>query len=318
MPHHDPLPDLNALTLDGLYAHLRTGPFEGLIDRLIGLARDEDTGGAALQGDITAIATDAPNRPATAHLVAREAGVLAGGACAGDVMRAFGAQVSVTHHLADGQPIEEGSRILTLEGPLAHIVTVERTMLNLVCRLTGVATQTARYARAIGDAKARLYDTRKTTPGLRVLEKYAVRCGGGNAHRMGLHDAVLLKDNHIADITPDDLAAFVRSASERARDERPIRFVMCEVDRLDQFDALLTLPTGVVDIVLLDNMTPDTLSEASARRDAHAPTLELEASGGVTLDTIGEIARTGVDRISVGALTHSAMSIDLGLDIEPA
>ncbi len=318
MPHHDPLPDLNALTLDGLYAHLRTGPFEGLIDRLIGLARDEDTGGAALQGDITAIATDAPNRPATAHLVAREAGVLAGGACAGDVMSAFGAQVSVTHHLADGQPIEEGSRILTLEGPLAHIVTVERTMLNLVCRLTGVATQTARYARAVGDAKARLYDTRKTTPGLRVLEKYAVRCGGGNAHRMGLHDAVLLKDNHIADITPDDLAAFVRNASERARDERPIRFVMCEVDRLDQFDALLTLPIGIVDIVLLDNMTPDTLSEASARRDAHAPTLELEASGGVTLDTIGEIARTGVDRISVGALTHSAMSIDLGLDIEPA
>jgi nicotinate-nucleotide pyrophosphorylase (carboxylating) len=204
-----------------------------------------------------------------------------------------------------------------------ELLTLERTMLNLVGRLSGVATQTARYVHAMRSAngeapRAKLYDTRKTTPGLRVLEKYAVRCGDGHSHRMGLFDAVLIKDNHVAGLSPAELPAYVRQASERARELAggTLQFVMCEVDELEQLDALLTLPRGVLDIVLLDNMGVERLREAARRRDQMAPWLELEASGGVTIETIGAIATTGVDRISVGALTHSAVQLDVAMDMQ--
>jgi nicotinate-nucleotide pyrophosphorylase (carboxylating) len=162
-----------------------------------------------------------------------------------------------------------------------------------------------------------LYDTRKTTPGLRVLEKYAVRCGGGFCHRIGLFDAVLIKDNHLAGVSIAELPTFVARAAERAKGIAPrnTSFVECEVDSLEQLSALLTLPTGTLDIVLLDNMSVGQLKKACAMRDRANPKLELEASGGVNLKSIPAIASTGVDRISVGALTHSAVQLDIGLDI---
>jgi len=169
-----------------------------------------------------------------------------------------------------------------------------------------------------GGCAAKLLDTRKTTPGLRVLEKYAVRCGGGFCHRLGLHDAVLIKDNHLAGLTPTEVAARVGEAAERAAKLRAggakINFFEVEVDTLEQFDALLTLPAGKIDFVLLDNMPPAMLAQAVAKRDAAGLPILLEASGGVNLESIGEIAKSGVDRISVGGLTHQAVSIDIGLD----
>ncbi|HBS28877.1 MAG TPA: hypothetical protein DEB06_05380 [Phycisphaerales bacterium] len=180
-----------------------------------------------------------------------------------------------------------------------------------------MATATAAYASALGaGAKAMLYDTRKTTPGLRVLEKYAVRCAGARCHRLGLHDALLIKDNHLAGLPIEAIAPRVAEASRSARASFDIRFVEVEVDSLAQLEALLRLPPGLVDIVLLDNMTLETLRQAVQARDRLNPTLALEASGGVTLTSIGPIARTGVERISAGAVTHQAQSIDIALDAE--
>ena len=164
--------------------------------------------------------------------------------------------------------------------------------------------------------RARLYDTRKTTPGLRVLEKYAVRCGGGFCHRIGLFDAVLIKDNHIAGVSVTELPRAIQRAATLARVKSHPAFVEVEVDTLEQYEALLTLPPGTVDIILLDNMSCELMSHAAKRRDEVNPGLELEASGGITLETIGPVSRTGVDRISVGGLTHSAVVLDVAMDVE--
>lgn len=197
----------------------------------------------------------------------------------------------------------------------------ERTLLNLLSRLSGIATLTRTYDRAMrskGEVRASLFDTRKTTPGLRVLEKYAVRCGGGRCHRIGLYDAVLIKDNHIEGVALDKLTAWVESAATRAARLRPAaRFFEVEVDSLAQLEQVLFARLGkhpAVDIVLLDNMTPETLKMAVRWRDALSPEVQLESSGGINLHTIAGVARAGVDRISVGALTHSAPIVDLGLD----
>ena len=207
-----------------------------------------------------------------------------------------------------------GDVVGTLSGSLRGILAVERVLLNLLTHLSGIATLTAAYVAQVAGTSADIYDTRKTIPGLRDLAKYAVACGGGCNHRMGLHDAVLVKDNHIAHIAPAELpGALARMVvAARAAKPRPT-FVEIEVDTLDQLRAVL--PTGP-DIVLLDNMAPDQLRDAVALRNAAAPGVLLEASGGVTLETVGAIARTGVDRIAVGALTHSAPALDLGLDID--
>jgi nicotinate-nucleotide pyrophosphorylase (carboxylating) len=164
--------------------------------------------------------------------------------------------------------------------------------------------------------RASVCDTRKTIPGLRTLQKYATRCGGATLHRIGLFDAVLLKDNHLGAFAAGTLGERVRAASLQARAAGPVAFVECEVDELAQLDELLALERGVLDMILLDNMDPATLAEAVRRRDARAPHILLEASGGVRLDTVRAIAESGVDRISVGAITHSAPAIDLGLDLE--
>ncbi len=296
--------------------------------RLLALARDEDLG---LDGDLSTLAGGLADRPARARVVARSGGTLAGLRALPAVLDAFAAALTRAEALArDGDVAAPGDAILELSGPLGELLAIERTLLNLLSRLSGVATLTSAYVRAAAmgaggeggssagseggnRGRAQVFDTRKTTPGLRALEKYAVRCGGGHSHRMGLDDAVLLKDNHLAHIPLDRLRAWLVETAGRARSRRPGVFIEVEADREDQFEEALA--SGVVDAVLLDNMAPPRLRACVRRRDAVAPGVLLEASGGVTLERIGEIARTGVDRISVGAITHQAAAIDLALDI---
>jgi nicotinate-nucleotide pyrophosphorylase (carboxylating) len=280
---------------------------------LIRLAREEDLGTDAV--DITSELFINPNLTAEAWVVSRQHGRLAGAALLARVARVYDEQIKVDLRACDGSAIEPKQAVASLSGPLRSILAVERVALNLLTHLSGVATLTARFVEQASGTRAKVYDTRKTLPGLRGLQKYAVACGGGATHRMGLYDAVLLKDNHLANVDIDDLAEAVADAVRRSRAAYPqLKFVMVEVDTLDQLRAVL--PTGV-DIVLLDNMSTDQLSQAANVRDAEAPGVELEASGGVTLQTIKAIAHSGVDRISVGALTHSAVALDFGLDIRP-
>lgn len=216
----------------------------------------------------------------------------------------------------DGQPVVAGECVAEIEAPIRDLLISERILLNLIGRLSGIATLTRQYVDAVQGTGARIYDTRKTTPGWRRLEKYAVRCGGGRNHRTGLFDAVLIKDNHLAlaACSPGDAVQRARQFLHEMMPSGPRAgqmIVEVEVDRLEQLDDVL--PHGP-DIVLLDNMSPDQLRDAVSRRGAANPAVELEASGGVTLQTVRAIAETGVDRISVGALTHSAVSLDVGLD----
>lgn len=308
-PHGQPA-DINALPLPELYDALAA---TGLVRRLLELARDEDLGES---GDVTSLVSIAPTQQGRAALVARSGGVIAGLAVVPELISVFAPDVLWDQQHQDGAEADSKCLLGALSGPLRQILAMERTMLNILGRLSGIATLTAQYVRALPHgARAGIYDTRKTTPGNRVLEKYAVRCGGGRCHRLGLHDAMLIKDNHIAGVTPQRLAGVVQDAATRARAMCPLHFVEVEVDTLEQLDALLTLPPCLIDIVLLDNMSPDLLREAARRRDATQPRLELEASGGVTLGTLPLIASTGVDRISVGALTHHAVSRDVALDV---
>jgi nicotinate-nucleotide pyrophosphorylase (carboxylating) len=209
--------------------------------------------------------------------------------------------------------------LATLAGPARSLLTTERVLLNLLSRLSGIATLTRRYVDAVAGLPVRIYDTRKTTPGWRRLEKYAVRQGGGWNHRSGLFDAVLIKDNHLAvaaaagsNLSPAEAVRQVRRSLDTAGPTTAASKILeVEVDTLEQLSQVL--PNGP-DIVLLDNMTLAQLRQAVALRNSAAPGVALEASGGVNLSTVGEIARTGVDRISVGALTHSAVALDIGLD----
>lgn len=281
------------------------------LSELIQQARKEDLGPDGL--DVTSELFVPADLEGEASVVARESGRLAGLALLPAVAKAYDKRIKTTIHAEDGVDATPDEVVATLSGPMRSILSVERVALNLVTHLSGVATLTTRYVQAVAGAGARVYDTRKTLPGLRELQKYAVACGGGGTHRMGLYDAVLLKDNHLAHVGKNGLGQAVTEAVERARNSYPqLKFVMVEVDTLEQLQAVL--PSGV-DIVLLDNMTHDQLNDAVAMRDELARHVELEASGGVTLHTITGIAQTGVDRISVGALTHSAPSLDLGLDI---
>jgi nicotinate-nucleotide pyrophosphorylase (carboxylating) len=190
-------------------------------------------------------------------------------------------------------------------------------MLNLLGRACGVASLARRFVDAVDGTCAVICDTRKTIPGLRSLDKYAVRCGGGVLHRCGLHDAALYKDNHLAGVAAPDLASVITAAARAARDEGPLRFVEVEVDSLRQLEAVLTVDAGVVDIVLLDNMSLEQLRAAVAMRDERRDEMLLEASGGITLARVRDVAETGVDRISAGALTHAAPALDVGLDLRP-
>lgn len=272
----------------------------------------EDLGAS---GDITsALAMEARGRHAASmslRLVPREDGVVAGMHAAAEACAQLGASWSPA--ASDGSPARRGVPIAEVSGPAAAALSAERTLLNLVGILSGTATLTAAFVEAVRGTRARICDTRKTIPGLRALQKHAVLAGGGLPHRMGLHDAFLAKDNHLAGLSPAEAAALVRQCSGPAR-ARGAAFVMCEADSLAQVDALLALEPGILDIILLDNFPLDAMAEAVRRRDRAAAGVQLEASGGITLGTAAGVARTGVDRISVGALTHSARSLDVGLD----
>jgi len=305
--------EVNSLALDALFERLCN---TGLVRRVFELARDEDLGAA---GDITSKSWFENDAPMRAAIVFRQPGVVSGLVCIEMICELFanalGSNVACDLHVPDGTRVESGKRVATLSGPRSAIVGVERTILNTIGRLSGIATLTSLFVSeaATGGKQAHVLDTRKTTPGLRTLEKYAVRCGGGHCHRLGLSDAVLVKDNHIAGLTDDALRHRAESASRIGRG-LGATFIEIEVDRLEQLDSLLALEPGTVDIVLLDNMRNDQLREAVTKRDAQQPKLLLEASGSVRLETIAGIAQSGVDRISAGALTHSSVWIDVGLD----
>jgi nicotinate-nucleotide pyrophosphorylase (carboxylating) len=256
-----------------------------------------------------------------AEVVARREGLIAGLPAAQMALEMFDARLEWLPNCEDGRSVAPGERIARIEGPARSILTAERPVLNLLGRLSGIATLTKRYVEAVAGTKARIHDTRKTTPGWRRLEKYAVRCGGGWNHRTGLFDAVLIKDNHLAawsggaaaPSSPAEAVARARRFVEEraARPGQGRMIIEVEVDTLEQLKAVL--PAGP-DVVLLDNMSPAELVEAVRCRDARNRDVELEASGGVDLQSVRQIATTGVDRISVGALTHAAVWLDVGLD----
>jgi nicotinate-nucleotide pyrophosphorylase (carboxylating) len=273
------------------------------IDEAVHRALDEDLGRA---GDVTSIATIPENVPARALMVAREAGVIAGLPLAVATFQKLSPDIRIEAHARDGASVAKGTHVLTISGPARAVLTGERTALNFAGRLSGIATLTANYVRKAEGTKARITCIRKTTPGLRALEKYAVRCGGGFNHRFGLDDAILIKDNHIA------VAGGIKPVLQRARSmSGHLVKIEIEVDTLEQLREVLG--TGLADVVLLDNMDLATLREAVALANGR---VVLEASGGVTLGSIADIAATGVDYISSGALTHSAPNFDMALDIE--
>jgi nicotinate-nucleotide pyrophosphorylase (carboxylating) len=273
------------------------------IDEAVHRALAEDLGRA---GDITSMATIPEATPAHAILVARQAGVICGLPLAVATFRKLSADIHIEAHVRDGASVAAGLHVLTISGPARAILTAERTALNFVGRLSGVATLTAEHVRRTAGTSLRVCCTRKTTPGLSALEKYAVRCGGGFNHRFGLDDAVLIKDNHIA------VAGGIRAVLERARAHvGHLVKIEIEVDTLAQLREVLD--TGFADVVLLDNMDIATLTEAVQIAQGR---VVLEASGGVTLDSIAQIASTGVDYVSSGALTHSAPNFDVAIDID--
>lgn len=279
--------------------------------QLIRLAIREDVGE---QCDWTTRCLVPPDAKGRVAIVARQAGVVAGLPIVPLVLVEMGAVVEFQSLASDGDLIERGQTLATLDGSAADILTAERVFLNFLGRLSGIASLTRQYVDAVAGTEAAVYDTRKTTPGWRMLEKYAVRRGGGFNHRLGLHRAVMIKDNHVAlaaqeGMTLPDAVAEVRTNLAAAQAE--VEAVEVEVDTLEQLENVLA---AAPDIVLLDNMTLDQLRTAVESRAERDPQIVLEASGGVSLETIGDIARTGVNRISVGALTHSAVALDVGLD----
>ncbi|WP_292066233.1 carboxylating nicotinate-nucleotide diphosphorylase [Brevundimonas sp. UBA7664] len=274
-----------------------------LIEPIVRMALAEDLGRA---GDVTARACIPEGARMRAVFAARKAGVLAGIDCVRLAVLAMDPEASIELKLRDGDAFEAGAVLAEVEADARAFLAAERTALNLLGRLCGIATLTRAYVEAVSGTKARIADTRKTTPGLRALEKHAVLCGGGVNHRFGLDDAILIKDNHVA------VCGGVGEAVRRARASvGHLMKVEVEVDGLDQLDEALA---AAPDVIMLDNFTLAMLREAVTRT---AGRVTLEASGGVNLQTVRGIAETGVDVISVGALTHSAPALDVGLDVVP-
>lgn len=274
-----------------------------VLERVVAVALEEDLG----RGDITTHACVDPDLLGRAAFVARKPLVVCGVPVIREVFRQVDDAVKITQLFEDGSPVEAGTIVATIEGRAASLLEGERVALNFAQRLSGVATLTRAYVDALPrDSRTRIADTRKTTPGMRALERYAVRCGGGHNHRDDLSSAVLIKDNHIA------ACGSIRVAIERAREIAPhTSRIECEVDTFEQLDEALA---ARADVVLLDNFTDDMLAAAVKKIDGRAI---AEASGGITLSRIASAARTGVDVISVGALTHSAPAVDLALDWLP-
>jgi nicotinate-nucleotide pyrophosphorylase (carboxylating) len=273
------------------------------IDAAVQRALDEDLGRA---GDVTSVATIPETTHAHAVMIARQAGVIAGLPLAVAVFQKLSPDLSIQPHFRDGGSVAAGVHVLTISGPARAVLAGERTALNFVGRLSGIATLTAEYVRHTAGTRMRICCTRKTTPGLRALQKYAVRCGGGFNHRFGLDDAILIKDNHIA--VAGGISAVLRRA--KAAGGHLVK-VEIEVDTLDQLREVLD--TGLADVALLDNMSP---AEMRTAVEMVAGRLVLEASGGITRASAAAIAESGVDYLSSGAITHSAPNLDVALDIE--
>lgn len=290
------------------------GPVEeACLRALLPLTLEEDLGAV---GDLTSTALIPPSARGQGWLVARADGVLAGMAVVDRLVAHFELDQGWRPEFSDGDHVQAGDRLARIEGPVRSLLGLERMALNFLQRLSGVATLTARYVAAVAATKARILDTRKTTPGWRALEKYAVRQGGGFNHRMGLFDAILIKDNHLAWLAATRPREDVIAAAIRAgRASAPAGSLLTiEVDSLEQLALALPL---VPDVILLDNFAPDQARRAVTLRDQVARGVLLEASGGVTLDKVAALATAGVDRISVGALTHSAPALDVALDFSP-
>lgn len=272
---------------------------------LIRIALDEDL---RYGPDVTTVATVPADAVSKASVVSRQVGTVAGldaGLLVLDEVIGAG-NYTVTDRVADGTRVEPGTAVLSIEAPTRGLLTAERTMLNLVCHLSGIATATAAWVDEVDGTDCKIRDSRKTLPGLRALQKYAVRVGGGVNHRMGLGDAALIKDNHV--VAAGSVVAALRAVRELAPD------IACEVevDSLEQLDAVLA---ENVELVLLDNFPLWQTQAAVQRRDAAAPATKLESSGGLSIEQAADYARTGVDYLAIGALTHSVRVLDLGLDM---
>jgi len=280
-----------------------TLPERHTLAALLELAIREDLGQA---GDVTSLATIPEDATGRAAFVARQPGVLAGVPIIARAIERFDPALRFKPLLTDGAPLARGHWIGTVEGSMRSILAAERTALNFAQHLSGIASRTRQFVDLVAGTRATILDTRKTLPAWRLLDKYAVRAGGGQNHRIGLYDGILIKDNHLAAMGND-----IEQAVQRARECYPDLPIEIEVDSLDQFERALACGPA---IILLDNMDPDELRRAVGQRDAFSPAVKLEASGGVNLDTVRGIAETGVDRISVGSLTHSAPALDIALD----
>ena len=286
---------------------------------LIEFARDEDLRG----DDVTSRLMLPEDAIAIGTLMQREVGVACGLPIVEMVCRAYDERLRVEQIPGFHMEIIEGrfsdarqTPLLRVRGPVRSLLSAERVVLNFLQHLSGVATHTQRFVRRVAGTGARIYDTRKTVPGLRLLDKYAVRCGGGHNHRVGLYDGLLVKDNHLAGVPLKELSDYLSKVVQRSRSEDPSRLVEVEVDRLEQMREVLKVDG--VQVILLDNMDCPTMEQAVQLRDraSRKGQVELEASGGVTLETVRSIASTGVERIAVGAITHSAPALDIGFDIE--
>ncbi|MHC5083327.1 MAG: carboxylating nicotinate-nucleotide diphosphorylase [Planctomycetota bacterium] len=275
---------------------------------LINIAVEEDFG----TGDPTSEITVNADEKARGYLVSREEIVVSGMVMVPAILKQYDERLEFKPLVHDGERASVADKLGVIKGPLRSMLSAERVVLNFLQRLCGISTMTWKFVSATRGTKAKIYDTRKTMPGWRELEKYAVRCGGGFNHRMCLGDAVMFKDNHIAELGKN-FEPKLRKMVEQARQNKNVKFVVVEVDHVDdQLDRVLKIPG--VDIILLDNMGQWQLKHAVELRDKLGKKPLLEASGGITLNTILTVASCGVDRISVGAITHSAVAVDIGLD----
>jgi nicotinate-nucleotide pyrophosphorylase (carboxylating) len=295
-----PVSSTSALIASLLRADAFLSPLE--IDAAVTGALEEDLGRA---GDITSTATIPENLEGRANLAARQAGVIAGLPLVAAAFRRLSPEIAIAPHARDGATVQRGDNLMTISGNARAILGAERVALNFLGHLSGIATATAAFVALVAHTKARIICTRKTTPGLRALEKYAVRCGGGYNHRFGLDDAILIKDNHIA------VAGGIRAVLERAKGAAGhLVKIEIEVDSLEQLKEVLDV--GLAEVVLIDNFDLQSMRKAVAMA---AGRVVVEASGGITLESAAAIAETGVDYLSSGALTHSVVNLDVGLDI---
>jgi nicotinate-nucleotide pyrophosphorylase (carboxylating) len=302
---------------------LKTFPAYEEIRDLIQLAKREDLGGSN-GDDVTSRLLIAEDAVGVGTLVQKEVGIACGLPIVEMVCRTYDERLRVEQIPGFHLEVIEGrfsdarrTPLLRVRGPLRSLLSAERVMLNFLQRLSGVATQTHRFARRVEGTGAKIVDTRKTLPGFRLLDKYAVRCGGGQNHRMGLHDGLLVKDNHIAHLSMRELAPYLSQVVAKSRAEDPKRPIEVEVDNLEQLREVLKVDGGI-DVVLLDNMDCPSMTAAVEMRNLAGKKgkVQLEASGGVTIETARSVALTGVERIAVGAITHSAPALDVGLDVE--